>query len=135
MFVGITEIEKRKCHHLENLILLEDVDIYNILRSTVIALAEKISKYVIGKKDNYDFQIKPLLTMLPKTSTYEKCYDDKINYDFMVKDYELLKKHNDIWNKVSNNIKNEFDCKPIYNKNVLKIQLRLYGDEATDFHT
>lgn len=53
----------------------------------------------------------------------------------MVKDYELLKKHNDIWNKVSNNIKNEFDCKPIYNKNVLKIQLRPYGDEATDFHT
>ena len=32
----------------------------------------------------------------------------------LIKEYdELLKKHNDIWNKVSNSIKNEFDCKPI----------------------
>lgn len=73
MFFGITEIKKRKFHHLENLILLEDVDIYNILRSTVITLAGKISKYVIGKKDSYDFQIKPLRIILSKTSTYEKC--------------------------------------------------------------
>ena len=33
----------------------------------------------------------------------------------LIKDDELLKKYNNIWNKVSNNsIKKEPDCKPIY---------------------
>ena len=36
-----------------------------------------------------------------------------MNEYLIEEDDELLKKHNDIWNKVSNSIKNEFDCKPI----------------------
>ena len=39
---------------------------------------------------------------------------------------------NDICNKVSNSIKKELDCKPFYNKKVLKTKIRSYGDEATD---
>ena len=31
-------------------------------------------------------------------------------------DEELLKKHNDTWNNVTNSIKEGFDCEPIYNK-------------------
>ena len=33
--------------------------------------------------------------------------------NFLVKDDDLSKKHNDIWN---NSIKRELDCEPIYNK-------------------
>ena len=44
-----------------------------------------------------------------------------------------LKEYNDIWNKVNNNMKKEFDSRPIYNKAILKNK-KYYSDEATDFH-
>ena len=44
-----------------------------------------------------------------------------------------LKDYNDIWNKVNNNMKKEFDSRPIYNKAILKNK-KYYSDEATDFH-
>ena len=53
---------------------------------------------------------------------------------FLIEDDELVKKYNDIWNKVSNSIKQELDCKPIYTKKFLKAKMKFYGDEATDFH-
>ena len=36
-------------------------------------------------------------------------------------------------NKVSISIQKELDCELIYNKSFLKIKIRLYFDEATDF--
>ena len=35
--------------------------------------------------------------------------------NFLIKDDDLLKKYNDIWDKVSHSIKKELDCEPIYN--------------------
>ena len=60
--------------------------------------------------------------ILPKTSAYVKSYDGgatKWVY-FLIENKELLKKYNGTWNKVSNNIKKEFDNEPIYNKQFLK---------------
>ena len=46
-----------------------------------------------------------------------KCYDAEAKWMiFLIKYDDLLKKYNDIWNKVSNNIKKERDSEPIYNK-------------------
>ena len=52
----------------------------------------------------------------------------------MIEDEELLKTYNDIWNKVSNNMKKEFGSEPIYNKKFLKTKTISYGDETADFH-
>ena len=38
------------------------------------------------------------------------------------------------WDKVSTDIKKEFDSKPVYNKNVLKTKIKSHGDEVTDFY-
>ena len=38
-----------------------------------------------------------------------------------------------IWDKISTDITEEFDSEPVYNKTFLKIKIRRYGDEATDF--
>ena len=46
---------------------------------------------------------------------------------FLIEDDELVKKNNDIWNKVSNIIKKEFDSKPIYNKKIWKTKIKCYG--------
>ena len=53
---------------------------------------------------------------------------------FFIKDNELLEAYNDIWSKVSNSIKTELDCGPIYNKKFLKTETRSFESEVTDFH-
>ena len=53
--------------------------------------------------------------------------------DFSIEDDDLLEKYNTIWDKVSADIKKEIDSEPVYNK-FLKTKVKLYGDEATDFH-
>ena len=53
---------------------------------------------------------------------------------FLIKDDDLLETYNDIWNKISNSIKKELDCEPIYNKKFLKTKIRSYGKKGTDFH-
>ena len=73
--------------------------------------------------------------MLPKISAYVKGYEgEESSMKFLIKDDDLLKKYNDIWNKVSYSIQQKLNCKPIYNKKVLETKIRSYSDEATDFH-
>ena len=53
--------------------------------------------------------------MLPKTSTCMKTYDgeSKWMYFFYQRYYIFIKeKHNHIWNKVTNSIKNDLDYEP-----------------------
>ena len=37
---------------------------------------------------------------------------------FLLKDYELLEKYDEIWEKIKNNIKKEFASQPVYNENI-----------------
>ena len=52
----------------------------------------------------------------------------------MTEDDELLGKYNTIWDKVSADIKKEFDSDPVYNKIILKTTIKFYGDEVTNFY-
>ena len=45
---------------------------------------------------------------------------------FLTEDDDLLEKQNSIWNKVSVDIKKEFDSKPAYNKNFLSMSIIKY---------
>ena len=54
---------------------------------------------------------------------------------FSIKDDKLLEKHNEIWEKVRNCIKNEFDSEPVYNKKYLKTDIKsYYGKINTNFY-
>ena len=53
---------------------------------------------------------------------------------FLIEDDDLLKKYNTIWDKVSADMKNEFDSDPVYNKNYLKTRIKSHGDEVTNFY-
>ena len=58
--------------------------------------------------------------MLPKTSDYVKSYDGQTKrMHFLIEDDDLLEKYNNIWDKVSADIKKEFDSEPVYNKEFL----------------
>ena len=75
--------------------------------------------------------------MLPKTSAYVKSYDGQSKSEWMyffVKDDELLEKHNTIWDKVSADIKKEFDNELAYEKEYLKTKIKSHGDEVTNFY-
>ena len=53
---------------------------------------------------------------------------------FLIEDNKLLEKYNSIWDKVSADIKKEFDSKTVYNKNYLKTKIKSHCDEVTDFY-
>ena len=75
--------------------------------------------------------------MLPKTSAYVKSYDGQSKSEWMyffVKDDELLEKHNTIWDKVSADIKKEFDNELAYEKEYLKTKIKSHSDDVTDFY-
>ena len=73
--------------------------------------------------------------MLPKTTAYVKSYDGQTKWMyFLIENDDLLEKYNTIWDKVSVDIKREFDSKSVYNKNYLKNKIKSHGDEVTDFY-
>ena len=53
---------------------------------------------------------------------------------FLIENDGLLGKYNTIGDKVSANIKNEFNSEPVYNKEFLKTKLKSHGDEVADFY-
>ena len=63
-----------------------------------------------------DHKLKPSYIMLLKTTTSVKSYDGKTKWMyFLIEDDDLLKKYNTIWDKISADVKKEFDSKPVYN--------------------
>ena len=49
-------------------------------------------------------------------------------------DGDLLEKYNTVEDKVSANIKKEFDSEPVYDKNYLKTKIKCRGNDVTDFY-
>ena len=46
---------------------------------------------------------------------------------FSIEDDDLLEKYNTIWDKVTADIKKEFDSEPVYNKEFLKTKIKCHG--------
>ena len=53
---------------------------------------------------------------------------------FLIEDDDLIEKCYSIWDKVSANIKKEFDSEPVYNKDYLRTKIISDGDEVIDFY-
>ena len=73
--------------------------------------------------------------MLPKTSVYVKSYDEQTKWMyFLIENDVLLEKCNTISDKLSADIKKEFDSMPIHDIKFLKTKIKSHGNEVTDFH-
>ena len=73
--------------------------------------------------------------MLPKSSSYVKSFDEQTNWIyFLIEDHDLLEKYNTILDKVSADVKKEFDSEPVYNKEFLKTKIKSYVHEILDFY-
>ena len=78
-------------------------------------------------------KFKPLHIMLPKASAYVKSYNEQTKWMcFLNEDDDLLEKYNTILDRVSADIKKEFNTEPVYNKNFSKTKIKSYGDEVTN---
>ena len=44
---------------------------------------------------------------------------------------ELLEKYNEIWKELSNIMKKEFNCEPVYDKKYLKTKINLIREKST----
>ena len=53
---------------------------------------------------------------------------------FLIEDDDLCEKFNTIRDKVSSDIKKEFNSEPVYNQIFLKTKIKSYGDDVTDFY-
>ena len=64
-------------------------------------------------------------------SAYRKDFDETKYMSFLIKDEEVLEKYNEIWEKVKNSLKKEFDSEPVYFKKYVKAN---NGKINTNFH-
>ena len=68
-------------------------------------------------------------------SAIRKDFDENKYMSFLIKDYELLKKCIEIWEKVRCSIKKEFDSESVYNEKYLRTNIKLYkGNINTNFY-
>ena len=68
-------------------------------------------------------------------SAYRKDSDETKYISFLIKDDELFEKYNEIWGKVKNSLKKEFDSEQVYNEKYLKTKIKSQnGKINTNFH-
>ena len=60
-----------------------------------------------------------------KKSAYRRHFDETKYVSLLIRDDELLEKYNEIWEKVKNSIKKEFDSKPVYSEKYLKAKKKI----------
>ena len=126
--------KKKKNYRHKTPIFFKDVDIEKVLVSNKISFCEKNYKYFIGYF-YHDHKAKPLIIMLPKTNAYVKSYDGQTKWMYFLNENDnLLEKYDTIWDKVSADIKKEFDIEPVYNKNYLKTKIKYHGNEVRYFY-
>ena len=99
-------------------------------------------KYFIGYNDN-DI-IRPLFVKLPQTTSYINKFKDKKTkitttaMSLMVKDKQLFKNYNKIWEKIESLMRKKFDSKPFYgndDNNYIKTKIKTFKDSIiTNFH-
>ena len=74
----------------------------------------------------------PLNIKLSQLTWYSKHFNADNKYtNFLVTDKKLLKKYNEIWDKIQSLFKKEFDKKPLYNNRYISAKIDVYN--GTEF--
>ena len=111
------DIDKNSFHN--NKISIDEVEINRIV---LFDKKGSFKHYVVyGHKDG---TFSPLNIKLPQLTGYTKHFNngDKC-INFLVTDKEVLKKDNEIWNKIKSLFKKEFDTKPLYNNRYISAKI------------
>ena len=80
------------------------------------------------------YKVKILHITLSKTTMYVKSYDGQTKWTyFLIENDDLLENYNNFWDKISADIKKEFDSEHVHNR-FLTTKMKSYGNQATDFN-
>ena len=84
-------------------------------------------KYHIGYRRKNEALLSPLNIKLPQLTGFTKHFNNNNKYiSLLVNDKKLLKKYNEIWDKIKSLSKKEFDKEPFYSNKC--ISARVYND-------
>ena len=112
---------------------IDDIDINKILISKKETYGKYNSfKYFIGCNDND--VIRPLYLFLSQTTGYITKFDkNKIAMSLVMKDIQLLKNYNKIWQKNQKLMKIDFNTKTSYGDDdkYIKTRIKTYKDSIT----
>ena len=121
---GETCIDKNAFHSNKSLININEIEINRIVLFDKTSYDSKGSfKRYIGYRCK-DGTFSPLNIKLHQLTGYAKHFNngDKL-INFLVADKELLKKYNEIRNKVKSLFKKEFDKKPVYDNKYISAKV------------
>ena len=135
---GDVEIEENKFYRNKTLSFWKNVDIEKVLASDKGSFGEKticsLLVTCIMIIINYITCIKYYIILhilhfyyfyfyILKTRAYVKSCDGQTKWMyFLIEDHDLLEKYNTMWDKVSADIKKEFDSEPVYKKIFWKLK-------------
>ena len=108
---GNVIVNKIQFHASKKPIALNFVDVDKMVISDKFKHNDQGFRYFISYKD--DNIIRPLCVVLPQMSGFMKCFHDGgKNISFLVEDYIVLIKYNEIWNKIKKILNIKFHSKP-----------------------
>ena len=128
---GYKKKKKKKNDFYKNKKVAKDIDANEILVSKEELYGTKNSfKYFIGYNDND--VIRPLCMRLQQTTGYVRKFEDNTTMSFKNSYKELLKKYNQIWQKVKRLLNVKFDSEPVYGDSdkCIKTKTKIYGGSA-----
>ena len=109
------------------------MDINKLVTSNKVSFGKKGFKYFIGYKDTK--KIRPLYVFLPKMSAHRKDFNETKYVCSLIKDGKLLKKYNEILEKITNIIYKECDSNIVYNEKYIKTNIKSYNEKIiANFH-
>ena len=128
--------KKKKVNFAKKILVkIDDIDVNIILVSKEEPYGAKTSfKYFIGYNDND--VIGPLRIKLPQMTGHVRKFDSNATMSFKISNRLLLKKYNQIWNKIKRLLNITFDSEPVYGDNdkYIKTKIKIYaGSENTNF--
>ena len=130
------KIKKSDFYKNKKVFQIDETNVNNMLVSKKEWYANKNSlKYLIEYDDN-DI-IRPLCVKLPQMTGYFRKFNENSSMSFRVKDKQLLKNYNRIWEKVEKLMKIDFESKPVYGDDdkYIKTKIKIYaGSIITNFH-
>ena len=124
MKFGDTKTEKCNFHQQCISILINNIDINKIVISYKVSFGKKGFKYYIRYNDGK--KVRSLCILLPGMNTYKIDFDKAKYMCFLIK-------HDEIWEKVSNSIKERFDSESVFSEKYLKTKIKSYKEKLTKF--
>ena len=110
---------------------IEDIDVDNILVSKKEPYGTLLDIMIMILLDH------PLCIKLPQMTGYISKFNENLTMSFRVKDKQLLKNYNKIWEKVEKLMKIDFESKPVYGNDdkYIKTKIKTYEKSIiTNFH-